>query len=180
MPEFKLISQEDVNNHSQGISLSEFRYSDEESISETELVDSFIHSKSFTEDSRRECIKNYTGDGSFLRQLFEIDLVELRDFKTLDKKGIIQFLNNFDELDDLGEKEAVDFDKNIFFGLKDKFLELSKAAQFNNFYLISKKWFDRNDVRIRQVEYDNFVYYFLIIWTDETNKTLSVCEWTFD
>ncbi len=180
MPEFKLNFQDDVNIHCQGINLSEFTYSNEENISETELVDSFIHSTSYTEDSRRECIKNYIGEGSYLRQLFEIDLVKLNDFKTLDKKGIIQYLDNFDEMDNLGEKQAVHFCKNIFFRLKDQFLELSKATQFDNFYLISKKWFDRNDKRVRQVEYDCFDYYFLIIWADETNETLTVSEWTFD
>lgn len=180
MPEFKLNFQDDVNIYCQGINLSEFTYSNEENMSEAELVDSFIHSNSFTEDSRRECIKNYTGEGSFLRQLFEIDLVNLSDFKTLDKEGIIKFLNNFDGLDRPDDKNGVNFDKNIFFRLKDKFLELSKAARFDNFYLINKKWFDRNDKRVREVEYDNFIYYFLIIWTDEINETLTVSEWTFD
>lgn len=72
------------------------------------------------------------------------------------------------------------FDNAIFSGLKDRFLESMKDVESDSFYLISKKWFDRNDKRVRQVEYDNFVYYFLIIWTEEINETLTVSEWTFD
>ena len=66
MVSFKIISQQDVNEYCQGLSLSEFSYSNMENISETEIFDVFIHSKSFAEDSRREVIKNYVGDGNYL------------------------------------------------------------------------------------------------------------------
>lgn len=111
-------------------------------------------------------------------------MVKLIDFKKFDKKGVIQFLNDFDELNETRVKDAtvegMIFDKAIFSGLKDRFLESLKDVESDSFYLISKKWFDRNDKRVRQVEYDNFVYYFLIIWTEEINETLTVSEWTFD
>ncbi len=173
MNEFTLLSQKDVNTHCQGVNVSEFSFSNKDNLSERKLINNFIHSKYFIEESRREVIKNFTGEGSFLRQLFEIDFVKLSDFKTINKKELIEFLDNFDELNH-------PFDKNIFNGLKTSFLESLKNTNSGKFYLISRKWFNRSDKRIRQIEYDCYDYYFLIIWTDETNKILTVSEWTFD
>lgn len=143
MPDFKLNSQKEIDNYLQGINQSEFIYPHNESILEEELIDFFIHSTSFTEESRRERIKNHTGDSLFLRQAFEIDLVKLIDFKKFDKKGVIQFLNDFDELNETRVKDAtvegMIFDKAIFSGLKDRFLESLKDVESDSFYLISKK-----------------------------------------
>ncbi len=81
MPVFKLNSQKEIDEDFQGINLSEFTYSNFENLSDENLLDSFIHLSSFTEESRRERIKNHTGDIPFLRQAFEIDFVEINDFK---------------------------------------------------------------------------------------------------
>lgn len=184
MLEFKLISQKEIEGHCQGINLSEFTYSNDGKISEAKLIDFFIHSSSFKEESRKERIKNHTGDCPYLRQAFEIDLVKLSDFKKFDKSGVIQFLNNFVELNESRAKDATvertNYDKAVFSSLKDTFLESLKDVESDSFYIISKKWFNRDDKRVRQVEHDNFVYYFLIIWTNVMNKTLTVSEWTFD
>ncbi len=128
MVSFKIISQQDVNEYCQGLSLSEFSYSNMENISETEIFDVFIHSKSFAEDSRREVIKNYVGDGNYLQQAFEIDLVKPSDFKIFDKYGVRRFLNGFADSDDLAHK----FDKAIFEKHKDDFLKLLESVQINN------------------------------------------------
>ncbi len=159
MPVFKLNSQKEIDEDFQGINLSEFTYSNFENLSDENLIDSFIHSSSFTEESRRERIKNHTGDIPFLRQAFEIDFVEINDFKLYSKNEFIQFLNDYAEQDDWGDTDGNDFVK-----LKDRFLEILKTVQPNNFYLISKEWFDQNDKRLQQEESWIYLYYFLIIW----------------
>lgn len=174
MPDFKLNSQKAIDEDYQGVNISEFTFSNFENLSEAELVDAFIRSKSFTEESQREQIKNHTGDIPFLRQAFEIDFVKLRDFKTVDKNGVLQFLNDFAQEDNWGDTDGGDFIK-----LKNRFLNFLKIVQSNKFYIISKEWFDQNDERLRQEESWVYTYYFLIIWI-EGNKTLTVSEWTYD
>ncbi len=65
MPDFKLNSQKEIDNYLQGINQSEFIYPHNESILEEELIDFFIHSTSFTEESRRERIKKSYGGFPF-------------------------------------------------------------------------------------------------------------------
>lgn len=175
MPIFKLNSQKEIDKDYQGINISEFTYINSENSSEQELIDSFIHSSSFTEESRREQIKNHIGDIPFLRQAFEIDLVKKDDFKQTDKNGLIKFLNDYADEVDWGETDGDDFVK-----LKDKFVEFVNTLKSNNFHIISKDWFDEKDIRLRQEESWIYIYYFLIIWIDEANKILTASEWTYD
>ncbi|HXH69201.1 MAG TPA: hypothetical protein VNI60_02520 [Pyrinomonadaceae bacterium] len=172
---FKLNSQKEIDENYQGINISEFTYSNDENLSKDDLIDYFIHSNSFAEESRREIIKNHTGDIPFLRQAFEIDFVKISDFKIVNKNGVVQFLNVYSEEVDWGDTDGIDFIK-----LKDRFIEFLKIIQSDKFYLISKEWFDENDKRLRHEENWIYSYYFLIIWTDEISKTLTISEWTYD
>lgn len=174
MPTFKLNFQNEIDKDFQGINISEFKYSNAEYHSEENLIDSFVHSESFTEESRREIIKNHKGAIPFLRQSFEIDLVKMDDFKQVDKNGLIKFLNDYSEVDDW------ETDRDNFIDIKDRFFEILENVQSKNFYKISKEWFDQNDKRLRQEESWIYTYYFLIIWIDEFKKTLTVSEWTYD
>lgn len=91
MAVFELKSQEEIDEKYQGINLSKFKFSDNKNDSEEELIDDFIHSKSFTEESCREIIKNHTGEIPFLRQAFEIDLVKIKDLKNSIKRVSFNF-----------------------------------------------------------------------------------------
>jgi hypothetical protein len=175
MPTFKLNSQKEINEDYQGINISQFTYSNAENVSEEFLIDLFFHSKSFTEESIREIIKNDTENRPFLRQAFEIDLIKMDDFKQTDKNKIIEFLNDYGNTNDWGDTDGDNFIK-----LKDKFLEFLTNVKSNNFYLISKEWFDENSEKVREPENWIYSYYFLIIWIDEIDKILTVSEWTYD
>lgn len=174
MPVFKLNSQKEIDEDYQGVNISEFIFSNAENLSEVNLIDSFIHSKSFTEESRREIIKIDTENRPFLRQAFEIELVKVDDFKQTDEKGLLKFVNDY------ADKEDWKTDKNDFIKIKDRFLGFLENVSSKNFYIISKEWYDQNDKRLRQEESWIYIYYFLIIWIDKSNKTLTVSEWTYD
>lgn len=175
MPVFKLNSQKEIDEECQGINLSEFAFSNDQKLEEVELIDFFIHSKSFTDESRREIVKNDTENRPFLSQAFEIDLIKIKDFRKYSKNELIKFLNDYAEADDWGDTDGDDFVK-----LKDRFLEFLKAVKSDNFYIISKEWFDEKDKKLREPENWIYLYYFLIIWIDEANKTLTISEWTYD
>lgn len=171
---FTLNFQKTIDIDYQGVNISEFSYSNTENLSEDNLIDFFIHSKSFTEESRREIIKNDKENRPFLRQAFEIDFLKLDDFKQTDKKGVIKFLNDYTEEDDWKS------DKDDFIKIKDKFIESLKFVESDNFYLISKEWFDEKDQILREPESWIYAYYFLIIWLNTANGKLTVSEWTYD
>ncbi len=174
MPVFELKSQREINEDYQGVTISEFAFLKSEDFIERELIDYFIHSTSFTEESRSERIKNYTGDIGFLRQAFEIELLKINDFKQTDKDGVSKFLNDY------AEEDWGDTDGNDFVNIKNKFIEFLSDVDSNSFYIISKEWFDENDKLLREPENWCYMYYFLIIWLDEKNKTLTVSEWKYD
>ncbi len=174
MSVFKLNYQKEIDEDYQGVNISEFTYTNAENFSEENLIDLFVHSKSITEESRREIIKKDTENRPFLRQAFEIDLVKMVDFKQVDKNGLIKFLNDYSEEDDW------ETDKDDFIKIIDKFVEFINTVQSNNFYIISKDWFDEKDIRLRQEESWIYIYYFLIIWIDEATQILTVSEWTYD
>lgn len=173
MPEFKLKAQEEIDKNYQGINLSEFTYSDAEDFSKEEVLDFFLHSKSFTVESRRERIKNHTGSIKYLSQAFEIDLVKISDFKKVDKNGVVRFLNEYVE-------DWTTTDRDDFLIIQNKFIEFLNNVQSNCFYLVDKDWFDQKDKRLREPESWIYDYYFLIVWLDENRKTLTVSEWTYD
>lgn len=172
---FKLNSQKEIDEDYQGINISEFTFSNDEKLKEIELIDFFIHSKSFSDESRREIVKNDTENRPFLRQAFESNLIEINDFRKYRKNELIKFLNDYAEADDWGDRDGYDFIK-----LKDRFLEFLKSVKSDNFYVISKEWFGEKDKRLRQEESWIYIYYFLIIWLDKSNKILTLSEWTYD
>jgi hypothetical protein len=59
---------------------------------------------------------------------------------------------------------------------------LAKLDSVNpdSFYLISKDWYAKNDVRLREPENWIFIYYFMIVWIDYSKSTLTICEWTYE
>lgn len=109
-----------------------------------------------------------------MRQVFELDLIKLGDFKQTDKNGLVKFLNDYAKQDDW------ETDREDFIKIKDRFFEYLENYQPENFYIINKEWFDQNDKRLRQEESWIYTYYFLIIWLDKSSKLLTVSDWTYD
>jgi hypothetical protein len=173
---FELLNHQEIVEEYQGINLNEFKFPELENIIEEELITEFIYSNSYKEDCLTEIKKKYPENKNFfLRQAFEIDNVLIKDFRKLDKKDLINFLNDLWSSDDWG-----DTDSNDFLIIKDKFIGLLKSTSINSFYLLNKDWFKEGDLRIREPERWIYSYYFLIIWIDKVKNTLLVSEWAYD
>lgn len=175
MPKFELKSQREINEVYQGVTISEFALTVSKGLIERKLIDYFIHSFSFTEESPSERIKNYTGDIGFLGPAFEIDLLEISDFKQAGKIGVSKFLNDYVEENNWGDTDGDDF-----VNIKTKYIDFLSNVDASSFYIISKEWFEENHKLLREPENWCYMYYFLIIWVDENNMSLTVSEWKYD
>ena len=163
----------EINEGYQGINLTEFAIVVEEVISNDQIVDTFIHSIQFSLDSLRDCVKTEPDKG-YLRQAFDVDKIKIADFKKTDKQGVSKFLINFLNEPDWGD------DRNEFAKLLDRYFEIHNVFGNNEFYILSKDWFDKEDERVIEPESWVYTYYFLIISVDRKSNLLTLTEWTYD
>ncbi len=105
---------------------------------------------------------------------FNIDRIKISDFKKLNKEETTKFLFDF-----LNEKDWGD-DKNEFATLLNKYFEIHEQFDNNDFYVISKDWFDRDDEKVIEPESWCYIYYFLIISVDRNSNLLTSTEWQYD
>ena len=162
-----------VDESYQGFNLTEFTIEGAEQIDNEQIVDTFLRTKHFSYDSLRDCIKKEPEKG-YLRQAFDIERIKISDFKKTDKKGIIKFLSEFINEPDWGD------DRNEFAKLVDRYLEIYNDLSENEFYMLSKDWFDKDDERLIKPESWCYTYYFLIISVNRNTRTLTLTEWTYD
>lgn len=94
--------------------------------------------------------------------------------KKKDQKGISEFLIDF-----LNEPDWQD-DRDDFAKLLERYFEYYKEFENNEFYILSKDWFEKNDERLIEPESWCYTYYFLIISVDRSSKILTLTEWTYD
>jgi len=163
----------EIDENYQEINLTEFAFVTDEQTENEQIVDTFIRTKKFFYDSLRDCIKNEPDKG-FLRRAFDIDKIKISDFKKTDKEGISKFLTDFLNEPDWGD------DRDDFAKLLDRYFEIYKEFANNEFYILSKDWFDKDDERLIEPESWCYTYYFLIISVDRNSKTLTLTEWTYD
>jgi hypothetical protein len=163
----------EINEGYQGINLTEFAIGVDELISNDQIVDTFIRSKQFLFDSLRDCVKAEQDKG-YLRQAFNIDKIKIIDFKKTDKQGVSKFLFDFVNEPDWGD------DRNEFAKLRDRYFEIHNEFGDNEFYILSKDWFDKEDERVIEPESWVYTYYFLIISVDRKSNLLTLTEWTYD
>lgn len=163
----------EIDESYQGISLTEFAIEVDEQIDNDRIVDTFIRSKQFSFDSLRDCIKAEPDKG-FLRQAFNVDRVKISDFKKTDKQGASKYLLDFLNEPDWGG------DRNEFAKLLDRYFEIHNEFGDNEFYILSKDWFDKEDERVIEPESWVYIYYFLIISVDRKSNLLTLTEWTYD
>lgn len=163
----------EINEGYQGINLTEFSIVVDELISNDQIVDTFFHSKNFSFDSLRECVKEQPDKG-YLRQAFDVGKIKITDFKKTDKQGVSNFLLDFLNEPDWGD------DKNEFAKLLDRYFEIHNEFGDNEFYILSKDWFDKEDERVIETESWVYSYYFLIISVDRKSNLLNLTEWTYD
>lgn len=163
----------EINEGYQGFNLTEFAVEVEELSSNDQIVDIFIHSKQFSFDCLRDCVKAEPEKG-YLRQAFAIDKIKINDFEKTDKQGVLKFLCDFINEPDWGD------DRNAFAKLLDRYFEIQNDFGDNYFYILSKDWFDKNDERVLEPESWVYIYYFLIISIDRKANSLTLIEWTYD
>jgi hypothetical protein len=147
----------EINEGYQGINLTEFAIGVDELISNDQIVDTFIRSKQFSFDSLRDCVKTEL-DRDYLRQAFDVDKIKITDFRKTDKQGVSKFLFDF-----INEPYWGD-DRNEFAKLHDRYFEIHNEFGDNEFYILSKDWFNKDDERVIEPESWVYTYYFLIIF----------------
>ena len=163
----------EISESFQGINLTEFAIEFGDKKDNDQIVNDFMRSKHFSFDSLRDCVKAEPSKG-YLRQAFNVDRVKITDFKKTDKQGVSKFLFDFINEPDWGD------DRNEFATLLDKYFEIHKQFGDNDFYIISKDWFDKGDERVIEPESWVYTYYFLIISVDRNSNLLTLIEWTYD
>ena len=141
-------------------------------MSNDQIADHFIREQQLSFNSLRNVEK--TEENQSFANTFNIDRIGIRNFKKVDKKGILKFLYDFLDEDDWGN------DKSDFANLLDKYSEIHNQFGDNVFYLFSKNWFAKEDKEVLKPESDIYIYYFLIITIERKSKLLTVIEWKYD
>ena len=131
----------------------------------------FIKSKSFIHDMKIEKIKEGK-DKNHLQPLFIPNELLENDFKFYDKESISQYLDEFSNTEDWFDDEKPF--KELLSVFKLKILPTIE----NGCYLIDKDWFKRDSLKVRDLEYDIYSYYLLVIWYS-SNKVYT-CEFFSD
>jgi len=163
----------EINEGFQVINLTEFAIGVDKQICNDEIIDNFIRSKQFSFDCLRDCVKAEPDKG-YLRQAFDIDKININDFKKTDKKGVSKFLFDFINEPNWGN------DRNEFAKLLDRYFIIHNEFGDNEFYILSKNWFDKEDERVIEPESLIYIYYFLIISLDRKSSSLTLIEWAYD
>ena len=163
----------EINEGYQGINLTEFAIEVDKLISNDQIVDTFIRLTKFSFDSLRDCVKAEPGKG-YLRQAFDVNKIKITDFKKTDKQGVSKFLIDFLNEPDWGD------DRNEFAKLLDRYFEIHNEFGDNEFYILSKDWFEKEDEKLIDPESWVYLYYFLIISVDRKSNLLNLIEWTYD
>lgn len=173
MLEFALKSQECIDSDYQGVCITEFTVLKADSLSKDEVVAQFIKSSAFSRDSLREVIKQ-NPDGGYLKGAFELDKISINDFRKFSKEQIAEYLKDL-------ENEDWESDKIHFTIIKNKFLSALQTVKIDSFYVIDKNWFEQDNSKVRgEYEYWVYIYYFIILWIDSNNSTLTISVWTYD
>lgn len=163
----------EIDESYQGINLTEFLIGLGEQMDNDNIVDTFIRSKQFSFGSLRDCVKAEPEKG-YLRQALDIDKIKITDFKKTDKQGVSKFLSDFINEPDWGD------DRNEFAKLLDRYFEIHNEFGDNEFYILSKDWFSKEDENVIEQESWVYSYYFLIISVDRISDLLTLIEWTYD
>lgn len=174
MTTFELKRHIEIDENYQGINLTEFSIKACKETDNDQIVEIFIRSTNFSVDSLRGVIKNNNENKPYLRRAFEIDKINVTDFKKKSKEETATFLYDFINQPDWGD------DRNEFAKLLDRYFEIHRQFGENDFYIISKDWFYKGDERVIEPDGWAYSYYFLIIMVDRNLNLLTLTEWTYD
>jgi len=139
-----------------------------------EVIRNFLHSDNFRDFCRPFIVKKYGRENNrFLRRAFNQDALELSDFKTFGKEELVIFFEDYSNTNDWRE------DRADFVAVMSDFDELIRKEKCDCFFLISKDWFKKGD-KLLSPDSEFYSYFFLIIWLGVDNRTINVCEWSYD
>jgi hypothetical protein len=136
------------------------------------FMDEFLHSSMF----KNECVSKREKEDAnpifpYLGSAFN-DKLAISDFRLLTKEEILEFFSDYSKLDEWGE------DKGDFLNLFNNFSNFLSREHCNDYFIISKEWFDSFHA-ILTASSKIYNYYFLIIWINQI-KELRVCVWNYD
>ncbi len=157
----------------QGINLTAFTMEVDDQMDNDRIVDTFIRSTHFSYDCLADCVKAEPNK-NYLGQAFNMDNIKISDFRKTDKYGVSQFLFDYINEPDWGD------DRNDFAKLLDRYFVIHNELGDNNFYILSKDWFDEKQDNVLLVEWWSYTYYMLIISVDRRSNVLTLTEWTYD
>jgi hypothetical protein len=179
MINYTVLTRSEISTHYSRISHNE--YICEGQGSDEELLDAFLNPEHFKhEDFHAAARHSKDAKANFLGHALNLEQIHLSDFKKMDKQQLLQFFNKpiTESINPQTDREEQ--------RLSEKFISLLKAAETEEFYLISKDFFDLNLDAERYFEnykllYDALIYepYYLLLWFD-TLKLLHVCEYLSD
>lgn len=170
---FNLKEHLEVNADFQGFCLSEFNFESNKATN-GQILNEFLNSTSFNFDSLPNVVKENPEEKQYLKPLFKSKKISSSDFNRFEKSGITKFLIDFLNQPDWGE------DRIGFSNLLDKYFEIHNNYDESDFYLINKEWFNAEDQKIRQPEFEIYSYYFLIVYINKIKGILAITEWTYD
>jgi hypothetical protein len=156
----------------QCVRLTECTIDADETASSDDLVDAWLHSKENPFDELQDAATP-TAHKMDLRQVFDLDQVQVSDFKKTDKQGVVRFLIDFINDPEWGE------DRDDFAKLLDRYFNEHHSLKGNECYILSKDWFEENDGRLIEPNWI-FTYYIVILYLDRKSRTLLVTEWIYD
>ena len=174
MTTFETIRHIEIDESYQGINLTEFSILADDNVANDQIIQAFIRSTNFSFDSLRNVIKDNYENKPYLKRAFNIDRINISDFKKKSKEETATFLYDLINQPDWGD------DRNDFEKLLYKYFEIYKRLESNNFYIISKDWFSKIDEKVIELEWSIYSYYFLIISIDRNSNLLTLTEWTYD
>lgn len=163
----------EIDENHQGINLTEFAIGIDEQTHNDQIVERFIRSISSLFDSLRDRVKAEPDKG-YLKRAFNFDLLNITHFRKTDRQGTSDFLFEFINEPDWGN------DRGDFAKLLDRYLEIHNELSANEFYILSKDWFGKEDDKIIEPDGWVYTYYFLIISVDRRSGLLTLTEWTYD
>ncbi|MBF4487419.1 hypothetical protein [Flavobacterium sp. CSZ] len=169
----EIIKHIEINENYQGINLTEFSFDADDFVSNDQIVNTFLKSKSFSYDSLPDCVKREPKKG-YLRRAFYMEHIEINDFKKCNNEGLIKFLVDFLNEPNWGD-DRINFER-----LLNKYFEIHNPYEKNDFYIISKDWFEEENKKLTEPENLIYIFYFLIISVDRKSKRLTLTEWTYD
>ena len=174
MTTFKIKSHLEINEKFQGVNITEFYYSNPYNLSNDEIINNFLHSDHIENDCVRDVVKNSSHKHEYLKGAFVLPEINVNDFKKCSKEEIMKFLS--DILAEPDWREDIDDFKRIH----DRFVRFLNDLNTNNYYSISKSWFDElNSIKLTPESWV-YVYYFLILWIDNKIKILGFSEFDSD